>query len=385
MDSDTFDKSPIDWPKSGPIYERLAETLGRRIVSRQWEPGTQLPKEHDLAVEYKVSRTTVRSALTALSAQGLIRRVRGKGTFVAKGESRGRWFSTASTILLVQIAQSRTPYLAPKSYYGRIHSGIRHMARKLGLAIKMEWIDGYVQVPLAAYVPPSPREVAGVIVCGALDEQYIGMFGSEGVPVLTVDLWSHDVRVDSVIVDVESEAYLAVDHLAAKRHRSLGFIAVGRKRRGSELAECDPDVWRLLDNLRRLTYRRGVQMRSPWICTALPSQMQPYQAVRNILDLPDAPTAFLCFDDDAAAPTLKAVKDAGLRCPEDISIMSRSPNTGGRNPFTALMADAEGLGELAVKLLVERMQGLRQQTVKVAVPSRLVLGKTTGFAPNTAC
>ncbi len=378
------DKAPrtgIDDQARGPSYRQLAQILAQHIVSRQWPAGSRIPQERQLVEQYRLSRFTVRNALNVLEAQGLIQRVRGKGTFVTGGTSGKRWFSTASTIQFVYVGATPTAP-QPAGYYGGILAGARQMARALGLRMQVQALRSYVRVPLEDYRPPQPAQIAGVIVSGALDEQYLHMFGSEGVPAVSVDLWSHDPNVDSVVVDVESDAWAVVDHFGEKGHTSMGFVATGRMERGGEGSAYDPDIWRLLDNLRRVTRRRNIEMRDEWIRTPIKTRGQPYQTVLELLQLREVPTAILCFDDGVAVPALKAIGDAGLRCPEDISVMSRGGADDADERFTRLVCDSQMLGQQAVKLLVERMQGQRQRAVKLAVATQLVLGKTTGPAPR---
>ena len=55
-----------------------------RSVIVNAEPGTPAPSERDLAEQFGVARMTVRHAIDALVAQGLLERVAGRGTFVTK-------------------------------------------------------------------------------------------------------------------------------------------------------------------------------------------------------------------------------------------------------------------------------------------------------------
>ncbi|MEK3785243.1 MULTISPECIES: trehalose operon repressor [Paenibacillus] len=60
------------------IYHELVE----QIQSGQLRAGTKLPSESELAEAYNTSRETVRKALTMLSQNGFIQKIRGKGSFV---------------------------------------------------------------------------------------------------------------------------------------------------------------------------------------------------------------------------------------------------------------------------------------------------------------
>ncbi|RJQ81612.1 GntR family transcriptional regulator [Pseudonocardiaceae bacterium YIM PH 21723] len=54
------------------------------MATLELPPGSPLPSERDLATQYKVSRLTVREAISQLAAEGLLTRARGKGTFTAR-------------------------------------------------------------------------------------------------------------------------------------------------------------------------------------------------------------------------------------------------------------------------------------------------------------
>ena len=65
-----------------PRYYRLKRHLTE--LTRTLEPGSAVPTERDLAVQFGTSRTTVRQALHELVVEGRLERVQGRGTFVAK-------------------------------------------------------------------------------------------------------------------------------------------------------------------------------------------------------------------------------------------------------------------------------------------------------------
>jgi GntR family transcriptional regulator len=66
-----------------PLKTRLHRELKERIADGHYPPGIQLPSEAEMVEQYGVSRSTVRSALSALEAEGLIVRRWGVGTFVS--------------------------------------------------------------------------------------------------------------------------------------------------------------------------------------------------------------------------------------------------------------------------------------------------------------
>lgn len=69
-----------------PLYAQVKEHLTARLIDGLWVPGQILPSEQQLARELGVSQGTVRKALDAMTAENLLIRKQGRGTFVAEPE-----------------------------------------------------------------------------------------------------------------------------------------------------------------------------------------------------------------------------------------------------------------------------------------------------------
>ena len=67
-----------------PLTDQVTEILLERISSGSYPPESRLPSEHELVEELGVSRATVRAALSALAAGGMVKRRQGVGTFVGR-------------------------------------------------------------------------------------------------------------------------------------------------------------------------------------------------------------------------------------------------------------------------------------------------------------
>jgi GntR family transcriptional regulator len=69
--------------QSIPLYHQVHLTIRQRIQDGVYPPGSLMPTEQELTRQFGVSRITVRRSLSALTDEGLIRRERGRGTFVS--------------------------------------------------------------------------------------------------------------------------------------------------------------------------------------------------------------------------------------------------------------------------------------------------------------
>ena len=97
-----------------PYYYQLMQLLSEEIQSGSRPADALIPSEHELCALYGVSRTVVRQALGELVADGLLYRVKGKGTYVTRRkleekfiqrsdgfyrEMTNRGFAVSSTVL----------------------------------------------------------------------------------------------------------------------------------------------------------------------------------------------------------------------------------------------------------------------------------------------
>jgi GntR family transcriptional regulator, uxu operon transcriptional repressor len=76
-------------PAAAGNLAAFTRTLRDALMGGQWPAGTRLPTERSLADEYRLSRATVRKALSALKDEGLISQRVGSGTFASPAASVG--------------------------------------------------------------------------------------------------------------------------------------------------------------------------------------------------------------------------------------------------------------------------------------------------------
>lgn len=168
---------------TAPLYAQVKRRIVDAIGSGAWPPGHRVPSESELVREMGVSRMTVNRALRELTADGLLVRMQGVGTFVAEQKPHAALFDTSS------IADDIT---------GRGH---RHSARVVRLA-----------------TDPAPRSIAaafGQPEGSALFHSLV-VHNEDGVPVLLEDRW-----VDPALVP----DYRAQDFSATTAHAYLTGIA----------------------------------------------------------------------------------------------------------------------------------------------------------------
>jgi len=107
-----------------PLYRQVRDTLVRQIADGVWRPGQLLPSEPELATDLGVSQGTVRKALDEMTAENLVTRRQGRGTFVAKHDDARMLFQ------FFKLVPDRGEREVPESKVLRVSTEIEPAAAK---------------------------------------------------------------------------------------------------------------------------------------------------------------------------------------------------------------------------------------------------------------
>lgn len=98
----------IDIDKYVPKYIQIKNYIINKIKSGEYKEGDKIPSENELSNLFKVSRLTANCAIKELTAEGVVERVRGKGTFIK--EFKKQFLSSPSLVFLDNIKLSDDTY-----------------------------------------------------------------------------------------------------------------------------------------------------------------------------------------------------------------------------------------------------------------------------------
>ena len=94
-------------------FEEIAAQIRGELARRRLRAGDRLPAERDLAIDFGVSRITVRKGLDGLVAEGLLDRRQGSGNFVAGRVEKN--FSALTSFSEDMRARGRVPTCSPRT------------------------------------------------------------------------------------------------------------------------------------------------------------------------------------------------------------------------------------------------------------------------------
>lgn len=179
--------------------------------------------------------------------------------------------------------------------------------------------------------------------------------------------------ISNIQVEYSTGISQAIDHLRQVGHREIGFIAGLELRRSA--AQYRQTVIRALRK-RGLAFHRVVE------CDQ--TEEGGAAATRALLARPDFPTAILCINDLAAVGAMSALAEAGMRVPEDVSVIGCEDIYLARlthPPLTTVRLDRKRLGKTAFEVLEKMLKSKARRGTESVLQTELVIRQSTSSVP----
>jgi LacI family transcriptional regulator len=212
------------------------------------------------------------------------------------------------------------------------------------------------------------RQVDGLLIRPVGSRgQPVELIQNQGVPVVVLDYHMPDVPVDIVRGDSEGGAYQLAKLLLNLGHRRIALLAGP-----SHLSS----IAMRISGYRRALADAGLEPGSALIVEDASSFEGGYRCARRALAQSPRPTALFATNNRVSFAALRAVRDVGLRVPQDISIagFDELPAEAAEHPFLTVVEQAPyEIGSQAAKLLLTRIAGNGPQGFQeIVLPTRVV-------------
>jgi LacI family transcriptional regulator len=245
-------------------------------------------------------------------------------------------------------------------------------------AVKQET---YVDVLLANRVDGLILASSGLIpTVGSHDA--VGRILEAGAPCVVVDRDLGETPVDQVLVDNDQGGYLAGQHLIALGHRRIACL-VGP-------SDLTPSAGRIAGFQRALA-DAGLAVAAEGLVRGNGRPDGGAAAARQLLERGLDVTAIFAFNDQMATGAIGALQRAGLRVPQDISVVGFDDIPLSAAIYPALTTIAQPIGEMGtigVRLLLDRIARGHPKGhapyQRVWLSTRLVVRESTGPPTETA-
>ncbi len=209
---------------------------------------------------------------------------------------------------------------------------------------------------------PNVSKKDGLIILGKHQKTPSRLLKLFGKRIVYVTLNKIDLDYDQIICDGKQAGLLAMSHLYENGHKKIAYI-------GQEY-----------DEIRFLAYREFLQknklnLPSSYVLNCLMTSEGGYNASKIFVKLQDMPTAIFCANDETAIGVLQGLREANLKVPKDVSVISID-NIKNIEMIKPALTDVEiplgELGAMAVKTLLDRISNGHKLPIILTMPSSLV-------------
>ena len=346
-------------------YQRIAHSLREQIRNGDLRPGDRLPSFSEMHAQHGATTTTVERSYTILQQEGLVKREKGRGVFVAQPEPA----PTTGTIGVFGIGLTD---MNAHPWHMHLLTGIRKMAQQAGKEIllypflpdadlKWEKVDGILNLDpnflhIVPYLPPNMPFISAL-----------------------TKIAGHT----SVVPDEASGIRQAVRHLVELGHRRIAYLIMHGV---PELSFLTPRITAYQDALREV----GIKPDIRWLRRLEPDnphyQENGHHEMKQWLgeDWHELGcTALLTQNDDVAIGAMQALQQSGMSVPDDVSVIGFDGTEIGKYCLPHLTSVALPLDEIGAQAMDFLLRIIKEEPVPFStleLPTSLIIRRSTTVA-----
>ena len=254
-------------------------------------------------------------------------------------------------------------------YFQSIRLGAEDACNQYPLRIVSTMIVGKSQI-----TADSVSGLDGLIVIGDVDIADLKEVYAHNNNIIAVDYLPKDSNVDVVISDFEGATELVISYLLELGHTDIAYIGGKGEIFGvSKFKTSDKE------DTRQSTFEKAMKEKGLYnpekVLIGEWSTASGYTLTKQLIEMNDLPSAIVVGSDPTAVGVLRALHEADIRVPEDVSIFSYDDIEAAaymNPPLSTVKVYGDEMGKTAVKLLYDRLKG-RTIPLKVILPAELVI------------
>lgn len=348
-------------------YEEIADWISLEVEQGRLKAGSRIYSENELVSIFGVSRQTARHAVTVLEQQGIVRRIRGSGTYVNGAEST----EIAKRNKTMRIAVMTTyvdEYIFPsmlKEMEGRLsragyslqiaftNNTVEKERMILKGFLKVGAVDGIITETTKSGLPNPNLDIYRAIL-------------QKNIPVLFLNSSYPGLDAVHVCLDDYQAGKMVTEHLLQCGHRRIAGIFKSDDGQGHKRYAGYVDAL-----MEREIKVKGERI--AWIDTCELKEMKE-EAARYLRRLKGC-TACVCYNDEVANQLVGICKEEGIRIPADLSIVGiDNSDLAGRCeiPLTSAQNPVKELAGLAASKMLGMLEGIRGEESVELKPEMII-------------
>ncbi len=354
--------------RSGSLkYNQIEEELKALILEEKIKPGEKMPSENVLSKQYGVSRQTVRKAISDLVNEGFVYAVQGSGTYCSDA-SRFKKDSKDIAVVMTYLSD----YIFPK-----VISGIDSVLSENGYSIVLKNTNNSRTREIKCLEELIEKNIDGIIIEPSKSNVFCkhkdlyDRLDKYGIPYIFIQ-GSYSVMEDKphVIMDDEQGAYLLTGYLISQGHKNIIGVFKSDDTQGQNRHKGYAKALAKAG----LTYDPENVI---WFYTE-DRAVHPYTNLQKMIKSGKKVDAIVAYNDQIAFHLIKAIRELGLKVPQDISITGYDNSQPAANTditLTTIVHPQQELGKIAAQMLLKMIRG-EEVEKRIVVEPELVIGNS---------
>jgi len=266
-------------------------------------------------------------------------------------------------------------------FFPEIVRSIEGIARNHGYSLILCDANEDIEIGLESFNLLFDKQVDGMILLGGIVPQdaLLSFLKKKNFPLVVVERDYGYSRLNTILVDAVKGAFTATTHLLNLGYWPVGIIS-GPLSLDQESNYLHGSVGRF-EGYQAALKAKGIPFDKSWVKEGDFRFEGGYRAMMQFLEQVTVPRAVFVSNDLMAIGAMEAIKNKGLRIPEDIAIVGYDdiPEASYTSPtLTTIALPKRKLGTLAIEILLKSLSGQENEYQKVVLPTKLVVRESCG-------
>lgn len=277
------------------------------------------------------------------------------------------------------LARKNGKIVDESTFHPSVIEGVERQARRHGMStsfVSLDFSDLDAVRPQVEAITNDPS--AAIVLLGTeLGEGDYELFRDCVAHIIVLDSWSDRYDFDAVVMSNEDSTLRAVNHLIDNGHTKIGYLAGDFRIQNFKARE---------RGFVRALAEAGIDANEAWrvpLGTTLEAAYEDMATWLANTSREELPTAFFADNDVLAVGALRALSEAGIAVPGDVSIIGFDDLSVGafsNPPLTTVHVLKHEVGEIAVRRLVGNISNPKKYTCKTQVSTYFVERKSVAPA-----
>lgn len=331
----------------------------------------------EIAIEAGVSISTVSRVINQNTNSTVSKEVRDRIWEIAKRThyvpkhskkhiSKSSDLSSTEQLHSIACLFARVPDGASDYFFSTLAKSIEQEAFRHNYVLRYTFSAFDIDDPLTLQLIAT-NNIDGIAVLGRCDKELLKFLKEHFQYVVYSGLNNLNAKYDQIICDGEQISYDITTRFIEQGHTKIAYIGeTQNENRYTGYCSALADA--------------GISVDSKHIISIIHSTEEGYKAVNQLLDNDCDATAFFCADDITAIGAMKAIKEHGLRIPEDVSVASIDDIDTAQYltpSLTTAHIPLDEMGKMAAKILIDRIEGGHEKHLKILFPYDIIERKST--------